>query len=208
MPTFLRRKSVIPELAPGLRVLKAESYGEFEQASTVLEQAQREATKLRADAESAYTEAKERGYQEGFAQGQAKAAEHIWQLGTATADYLGALERQLASIVMEGIRRIMGEFDQETKALAAISNGLQLLRRDQRVTLRVAPTAEAMLKKRLTELPIDPDLIDIVTDNRLEPEACILESEIGIVDVGIDTQLEALQRFLEDQLNDQRQLSE
>ncbi|MEE4379282.1 MAG: HrpE/YscL family type III secretion apparatus protein [Candidatus Competibacteraceae bacterium] len=207
MPIFLRRKSVIPELAPGLRVLKVDAYGEYEQASAVLAQAQRDAAQLREDAETAYAEAKQRGYQDGLAEGQEKASQHIWQLSTATAEYWADLERQLASIIMDGIRRILGEFDQETKALAAISNGLQLLRRDQRVTLRIAPSAEAGLRKRLAELPIDPSLIDIVTDNRLGPEACTLESDIGIVDAGIDSQVNTLERFLEAKLDDQQRLS-
>ncbi|MEZ5584795.1 MAG: type III secretion system stator protein SctL, partial [Candidatus Competibacteraceae bacterium] len=168
----------------------------------------RDAARLRADAETAYAEAKERGYREGLAQGQSQAAEQLWRIVTASADYLSGLERQLASIVMASLRRILGDFDNETKALAAIGNGVQLLRRDQRVTLRVAPNTEIVLRKRLAELPIDPDLIDIVSDNRLGPEACILESEIGIVDAGIESQIGALQRFLEAKLGDHRQLSE
>jgi type III secretion protein L len=202
MATFLRRKSALPTLAPGLRVLKADAYCEFVQARTVLEQARRDAERWRAEAETAHAEAQRRGYQEGLAQGQAQAAAQTLQTVAAAIDYLGGIERQLAGIVMTAVRRIVGDCDDEKRAIAAVRNALHLLRRDQRVTLRVAPATAAALRRRLAELSADPALIDVVTDSRLAAQDCILESEAGIVDAGIEGQLNALQRFLEARLGD------
>ena len=40
-------------------------------------------------------------------------------------------------------------------------------------------------------------LLDVVADSRLKKGDCLLESEMGVVDAGLDTQMGALRRVME-----------
>lgn len=158
-------------------------------------------------AQSAYAEARRRGYQEGLEESQTQTAAQILQAVAGTIAYLAAIEGRLAGIVLGAVRKIIDEFDNETLVFHAVRNGLGLLRRDQRVTLRVAPQTAPGLRQKLSEALPDAEFIEVVPDSCLNPSDCILESELGIVEASIDSQLEAIRRAVESRLGvDQGQL--
>jgi type III secretion protein L len=56
-----------------------------------------------------------------------------------------------------------------------------------------------IVKGKLNEIMSDlPEIrfIDVVPDNRLNDDDCILETEIGVVDARIDVQIEAIRKAL------------
>ena len=74
------------------------------------------------------------------------------------------------------------------------------VRNQQHVTIRVAPADEkavrAELASMLASVPGGTSFLDVVPDARLERGACLLESELGVVDASLETQLKALENAL------------
>ena len=52
------------------------------------------------------------------------------------------------------------------------------------------------LASMLASVPGSASFLDVVPDARLERGACLLESELGVVDASLETQLKALEGAL------------
>ena len=78
-----------------------------------------------------------------------------------------------------------------------VRGALSAVRNQKQVTLRVAPDKVDLLKKSTDELLASfPGIgyVDIVADGRLNDDACIVETEIGIVEASMEGQIAALGR--------------
>ena len=76
-------------------------------------------------------------------------------------------------------------------------NALNNVRGQQKVTVRVAPGDEPAVSKALAMMTASPSgsasFLTILADARLQRDSCILESELGVVDASLETQLKALE---------------
>lgn len=117
-----------------------------------------------------------------------------------TINYLSEVEKALADILMSGIKKIIGEYDQEELAVSLVKNALQHVRNEKQVTIRIPPSQFKMVKARLNEILGEykgVGFIDLVSDERLSTGDCIMESDIGVVDASVDLQIKALQKRFE-----------
>ena len=76
-----------------------------------------------------------------------------------------------------------------------VKSALGAVRNQKQMTLRVAPQNVEVVKKQLNELlAAYPGVgyLDIAADARLSGDACILESEIGVIEASIQGQVGAL----------------
>ena len=79
------------------------------------------------------------------------------------------------------------------KTMAAV------IRTQRQVTLKVAPEMAAVVRERIQAIIADyPTVtaVDVVEDARLKGPACLLETEAGVADASVDTQLAAIERSL------------
>ena len=73
---------------------------------------------------------------------------------------------------------------------------LNTVRGQQKVTVRVAPADEALVSEALAAMTAGSSgsaFLTIAADARLPRDSCILESELGVVDASLETQLKALE---------------
>ena len=185
------------DLDPSCRILKAEDYVVYLEAREIITAAQQEAESIVAKAQQTYEQEKKRGYQEGLAESKGEQADHILKVVSRTINYLSDIEDTLANILLGGVKKIIGEFDQKELAISLVKNALQHVRNEKHVTIRL-PSAQyeavqAQLNSILTEYK-GVGFIDLVADPRLTAGDCIMESEIGVVDASIDVQMKALQK--------------
>ncbi|MEG1769575.1 MAG: FliH/SctL family protein, partial [Comamonas sp.] len=76
-------------------------------------------------------------------------------------------------------------------------NALSVVRNQKQMTLRLQPQQVEVVRTRINDLlSAYPGVgyLDIVPDGRLGAHACILESEIGLVEASIDGQIAALEK--------------
>lgn len=96
-------------------------------------------------------------------------------------------------------RRILGEMDDRERVVSVVRHALEVVRNEKQVTLRVAPAGIDAVRERLNPILAGfPGItaLDVTADGRLRPGGCTLETEIGVVDSGVDVQLEAVRRAL------------
>jgi hypothetical protein len=88
-------------------------------------------------------------------------------------------------LVMQAVQRVIGELAERDRVVAVVKGALAVVRNQKQVTLRVAPPQLPLVQAALNELlAAYPGIgyLDVVADARLEADACILDSEIGIVE--------------------------
>ena len=102
----------------------------------------------------------------------------------------------MVDLVMQAVQKIMSDFDDRDRIVITVKNVLSVVRNQKQLTLRLHPQQVDGVKERVNELlAAYPGIgyIDIVGDHRLKLGACVLESDIGLVEASLEGQLAALQ---------------
>lgn len=189
-------RTLAARLAPGTRIVKAADVAAWADAQALLAAARAQADAIVAGAEAAVAKECARGYAEGKAEARMEQAEKMIETVGRTVDYFASVEGDMVALVMGAIRKIMEGFDEEERVLLVVKNALAVVRNQKQMTLRLAPARVEGVRARVNELlAAYPGVgyLDIVPDARLQGDACILESEIGLVEASIDGQIAALQ---------------
>jgi type III secretion protein L len=74
-----------------------------------------------------------------------------------------------------------------------------VIRTQRTVTLKVPPELAETVRARVSELRAafpTIETFDVVEDPRLKGVACILETEAGVADASVDTQLAAIEKSI------------
>jgi len=182
---------------PGEPVIAAAAFATWCEADAVLEQARQDAQRIRDQAQAAFDAEQRRGYEEGLRQAQFEQAERMIEHASRMVDHFAAVEGRMVSLVMQAVRRIVSDFSDTERVLAVVRNGLAVMRTQKQLTLRMAPDVVETVKSRATELlEAFPGvgMLDFVADSRLKGDAAILESDIGVVEASIETQLQAIEQ--------------
>ena len=181
------------------RIIKAEEYQQSLLAQDILRQAEDRADAILAQARADHQMEKERGYAEGLEAGKQVMTERIMSAAVRSVDSLAAMEEDMVNVVIQALRKIIGEMDDRERLIRIVRTALTMVRNEKKVTLRVAPgqvdTANSALAELLQAHP-GINILEVAADSRLKNADCILESDLGIVDAGLDGQIEAIRKAL------------
>ena len=180
---------------PAAKVISAADVFALRSAEQIVSDAQDQAAKIIAAAEAAYESERQRGYSDGQEEARLDQAEQMIENISQTVDYFSKVEGKMVDLVMQAIRKIIQDFDDDDRVLIAVKSALSVVRHQKQMTLRVNSQQLDAVKSRVNEiLAAYPGVgyLDIIADNRLAPDACIVESEIGTIEASIEGQLEAL----------------
>ena len=182
---------------PATRILKQEEYSKLISAAEIIAAAEAEAQKIRADAEEAYNARKEEGYSDGVMEGQLQQAEKMLETGMQAVEYLEGLERQIVEVVSTAVRKIIGELDDKERIVRIVRTALEQVRGRQRVVVRVSPEEEAYVNEAFNVMTgKSKSALEIVSDARMKPGDCVLESEMGLIEASLPVQLKAIENAL------------
>lgn len=152
-----------------------------------------------ADALELYEAKKKQGYQDGIEEGRLEYSEKIMETAMASIDYLESMEKAVAGLVLKSLEKILGEMDDEELILKVVRSGIAVARNEKKVLLKVSPHDIASVKSRLADLHstyAGIGILEAVADNRLGRGDCIIESELGIVDASLKTQMRAIEKAI------------
>ncbi|HSJ01070.1 MAG: HrpE/YscL family type III secretion apparatus protein [Verrucomicrobium sp.] len=197
-------------LEPSTRVIKSEDYAVLAGAKAIVDaaitesvrlrtQAQKDAEQKRQEAQDEYERRHEEGFKEGQEEGKAEIAGQIMECMTQSAAYFSKVEGVMVDLVIRALRRVLGKFDQREIVEQAVRHALETTRNEGHVTVRVAPAQAEWLQSRVnTMLESCPKVqfLEVLPDERLAEDGCVLETEIGVVDASIQTQLRAIEKAL------------
>ncbi len=184
-------------LAPDTKIIKAKDYQLFLQAQDIIDKAEEKARAIEEEAQKAYEEKVKQGYEEGLLEGRMEYGEKMLDTTMAAIDYLEGLEEKLVKTVNLAVRKVIGEIDKDELITKIIKNALLHVHSQQKVLLKVSSQDEEAVRSHLELLlksaPGSLSYIDVAVDPRMNQGDCVLESELGLLDAGLETQLQILE---------------
>ena len=196
---LLVKKNELELGSPG-RLVKAADVAAVKSADEIIAAAEAEAARLKAAAAEAYEAEKRRGFEEGLQNGLKKVVEDKLDFAYESAAYMESVEGKLADIVIKALYKCVSQIGDKTLIVEIIRKIMKAVVRNQRqITLKVAPDMVDTVKSRLSEILADyPALerVDVVEDARLKGSAAIIETEAGVADASVDTQLAAIEKSI------------
>ncbi len=196
---MLRLRTDAPAVAVHGAVLKADDFSAALAARDLVALAETAAARIREEAAVAYAEAKARGHREGLELGKAEMAERVVATMDQSSRYYTQVETALVEVVMKAVRRVLGEYDERERIIRIVHQALALQRSQSQVRLKVSPARTEWLQTRVAGLLAafpHLDFVDVLADARLPADGCILETELGVIDATVETQLRAIEKAL------------
>lgn len=188
------------EISSSGRVVKAADVAAVKTADEIIAAAESEARRLKDLSLSAFEAEKKRGFEEGLQQGLRKVVEDKLDFAFESAAYMESVESKLADVVIKALWKCVAEIGDKTLIMAIIRKIMKAVVRNQRqITLKVAPDMVETVKTRLDEILADyPQLerVDVLEDHRLKGSAAIIETEAGVADASVETQLSAIENSI------------
>lgn len=182
-------------------VIKGEIYTATSKAREILQKAQNEAEEIIRKAHEAKEREKQDGYQAGYQEGLAQVTELLAKARVEYEETIKNASKDILNLAFKIAEKIIGkqlEID-KTIIMDIVYQALQTVRQSKQITLRVNPEDAKVLKANkeafLEKLGHGRE-IDVVEDKKVERGGCIIESEIGIVEAQLQTQLDRLKKVL------------
>lgn len=198
MGTLFRLSNTVVSPAAGARVISAAEAGLLLEANELLAAAARRAQEMDESAKLAYEEQRLKGYEDGREACRSEYAEKILEVALQSVEYIEGLEQTIVKVVTDAVERVIGELDDNERIVRIVRTALSTVRNQKRVVARVAPADGKAVTEGLAAMISHghgaSGFLDVVTDPRLPAGSCILESELGVVDASLETQLRALEK--------------
>jgi flagellar biosynthesis/type III secretory pathway protein FliH len=135
----------------------------------------------------------------GVAHAQAEAVKHILEAQKQARELVAASELRIVELAISIVARIVPRLDQGELVAALAAEGLAALREERHICVRISSGAEkstrAMLDRWQAAHP-EVETVELVIDPQLDLMACVVETELGRIEVGLSAQLEAVRTTL------------
>ena len=195
---LLKRKTFDVEVDRPL--VTADEAGVLAQAEDVIAAAEVEAAQIREEAKAAYAAEKQRGYDDGIAEGKAEILMQKLNLLDESVRYMESIELKVSEIVMKALRKCVAEIGDTELVIQIVKKAMQAVVRNQRqITVKVNPAMVSVVKGRLQEILAEfPSLsyINVAEDAHLAAAACVVETEAGLVEASVEGQLAAIEKSI------------
>ena len=191
---------------PSARVMKGDQVNAISSAKDIIAKAEEQAEQIRKDAQDAFEAEKKRGFEQGIAEARMEEAERMLDNVSRMVNYFEKVETNIVDLVTTAVGKVIGELDDHDVIFRIVRNALAAVRTQNQVTVRLNPSECEAVKEKLNDLlTLYPAIsyLSVEPDIRLSSGDCILETDIGTVEAGIDTQLQAIRNSFERVLGSQ-----
>ena len=169
-----------------------------------------ELNKLLADAERILQSAKRqaellqrRAYFDGRAAGvahaQSEAVRHVLDAQKQARDFVAVSELRIVELAIAIVARIAPKLEHAELVAALAAGGLAAIQEERHVCVRINSSAEKSTRAMLDRWQLahpEVETVELVVDPQLDPMACVVETELGRIEVGVAAQLEAVRAAL------------
>lgn len=142
-------------------------------------------------------EAQKEGFQAGEAEGRQAILRVLIDTQARSAQYLEQMDREVAAIVIALVERIIGKTPKADRTLLAARQALVRLRKHKNVRVQVPPGEVERFRTALADIPSPTGHTGwfvVEGDAHLASEDCVIATEAGYIQAGIDAQLENLRQ--------------
>lgn len=186
-------------IVPIARVLKKDEYAFLLEAKHLIDAAHHEASLIKQQALAEAESARQEGFAKGQEEGKLLIADQILNTMSQSQAYFAKVEGVMVDLVIRAVRTVIGDLNQRDVAESIVRKALESTRNENHVTVRVSPSHADDLKARIDQIVQSfPKIqfLEIQPDSRLPEQGCVLETEIGVVDASLETQLKAIEKAL------------
>jgi len=181
--------------------IKREVQTAHEQAETVLDQARQKAAKIVQSAAEEAEKQLEAARQHGYAAGLGEWNQCLLAAWKARDEFIERNEACLLQLAIQVARKIIGEALRlaPDQVVSIAREALRSAPRGGNVVLQVHPDDEAEVRRRASSLQKSlggARKIEVISDAAVARGGCLIESDIGIVDAQLETQLDVMSRAL------------
>ena len=182
------------------RVVKATDVATVRSAAEIIAAAEAEAARICEEAKAAFEAEKRRGYKKGLDDGKMEIAMMKLDQVDSSVAFMENVEEKMAEVVMKALRTCVTEIgDREMVVQIVRKTMAAVIRTQKHVTLKVAADMVEVVRARVSELTTafpTVETFDVVEDPRLKGAVCVLETEAGVADASVETQLAAIEKSL------------
>ncbi len=135
----------------------------------------------------------------GATQAQAQAAEYLLEAQRQAREFMAASDERIIALAVSIVARIAPKLDAGQLVAALAAEALSALHEERHLRIRVNPAAEEATRRMLEDWRLAHPGIEaaqVSADPQLEAFACVIESELGRIEVGLTAQLESLREGL------------
>ena len=192
-------------IASDRRLLKSADVATVCTAGEIIAAAEADAARIREEAKAAFEEERKRGYEKGLSEGKTEIAMLKLEQVDSSVAFMEGVEQKMADVVLKALKLFVVEVGDREMVLQIVRKTMNAVIRTQKhVTLKVAPEQVENVRGRIAELRAaypTVESFDVIEDSRLQGPACILETEAGVADGSVETQLAAIQASLKKHLS-------
>lgn len=183
------------------KVMKSEAYDATIGAAQIVDAAHAEARKILENAEQQRQTVIEAARLEGYEHGLAQWNTAVAQVNAARDRHTAESEPELIRLAVRIAQKIIGE-ELRTNPEAMVNIARECLRglsRERSLTLRVHPADLDLMRRSidlLREAAGPKRSIDVIADPVISSGGCIVQSEYGMVDARLETQIRCMEEML------------
>lgn len=180
----------------GSKVLAQERLQTLREAASLIDVATERARNIIADANGAHEAERRKGYAQGLDEARREQATQVIVNVARNIDFLEKSEDRIVDLVMQAVRKVIEGFGDRERTVAAVRSVLAIARDQKQVTLRLSPEQADALRAQIQDMMAAyPSIgfIEVVSERQLTGDACVMESEMGVVEASIEIQLAAIQ---------------
>lgn len=175
--------------APGMKIIPAAQ-----------ESAWRDGFRFLAEVRTLQAAERAKAHAEGRTAGSQEASRLVAETSAKVQKYLASLDKQVAQLAFDIVRRILSDFDDRDLVARATRSALADFREAKSVTVKIHPSAEPHVRRAIAGLigmagEEGPGVM-IETDPEIGEGVCVLSTEFAVVEATIDTQLAAIAKAM------------
>ena len=187
------------------RLVKATDAGTVRTAAEIIAAAEAEAARIREEAKVAFEAERKRGYEKGIADGKMEIAMLKLDQVDSSVAFMESVEQKMADVVLKALRSFVVEIGDKELVVQIVRKTMNAVIRTQRqVVLKVPADLVETVRARIAEFRLaypTVETFDVVEDPRLKGASCVLETEAGVADASVETQLAAIEKSIKKHLS-------
>jgi ATP synthase in type III secretion protein N len=171
------------------------AWGDVTQLSNVLAEADRTLQSAKRQSELLQRRAYFDGRAAGISNAQSEAIKHILEAQRQVRELLSSSDARIVELAVAIVERMAPRLERSELVTALAAEGLAAIREERHITVRIGSSAEKSVRAMLDKWQLEHaqvEKVDMVIDPGLQAMACVIETELGRIEVGLPVQLEAI----------------
>ncbi|KXF75046.1 type III secretion protein [Paramesorhizobium deserti] len=183
---------------PPVKIIRHEDADCWSDGYAFLQAAKQEAERQLSAARDAYEESRRQGFEAGRQEGEREAAALLAGIAAKANRYLAGLDQEVVDLSLAVIEKLLGRYRDAEVVGKLAQQALTAFRREQQVTISVAPHIADEVEKLIGESR--PDIAQtgfaVVADARLTGNQCVIATPVAVMSAGLDSQLSVIRAAL------------